>query len=504
MMSPKAAAKDAIRRVLSNKAATMRLSLQKKFIIVTFISVLLLTTTISIMASIKTQNSLYSATEKQGRMLALTVSSLIINELIYEMLGLVEEGGLIDNYMRDLYERSELDLNFVAVLDNNLKVISHNDFSEYGKRYSIPFIEQSLQSDDVAVRTLPASSNSAGALEFAAPLSIEGKRWGLLYFSLSLQSVEKEIRAFIELIVVLSCIALLVLSVLIYFLSRRFIKPIIDLNQAMAEVEVEMSEKEIPVSGSDELAHLTQSFNDMVSRIRTANEEMKIAHEKLLHSEKLATLGVLSSSIAHRINNPLGGLFNCVSMLRKKGEDPSFRSNYLDLIDEGLESIKQTVSQLLTSASPRESEVKRSEIAMVLAGVLKFLDYKMKRQDISLSASIKEGLTVHLAPHDLEEIFLNTMVNAIQAMPSGGSLLINAARLDGSIHITIEDSGVGISTGDLEKVFDLFYTTKKPDEGTGVGLWMTYELVKKYKGDISLQSVESHGTTVTIILPEAK
>lgn len=481
----------------------MRLSLQKKFIIVAFVAVLVLTATISILASFKTSNALYSATEKQGRMLAQTVSALIINELIYEMLGLVEEGGLIDNYMRDLYENSELDLNFVAVLDNSFKVISHNDFSEYGKRYNTPIILESLEKDEVAVQNVTVPEGEESALEFAAPLSIEGKHWGVLYFSLSLRSVEHEIRAFIEVIVVLSCIALLVLFALIYFLSRRFIKPIIDLNQAMSEVEVEMSEKEIPVSGSDELAHLTESFNEMVSRIRRANEEMKIAHEKLLQSEKLATLGVLSSSIAHRINNPLGGLFNCVAMLRKKGEDASFRGNYLDLIEEGLDSIKQTVSQLLGSASPRESKDRRSEINLVLSGVLMFLDYKMKRQGISFSKSIGEDFALQLAPHDLEEIFLNTMLNAIQAMPSGGTLHIDAVRLDGSVRIAIQDSGVGISKADLEKVFDLFYSTKKPGEGTGVGMWMTYELIKKYKGDISLESREANGTTVTFILPEA-
>jgi signal transduction histidine kinase len=437
-------------------------------------------------------------------MLAQTVSALIINELIYEMLGLVEEGGLIDNYMRDLYKNSEIDLNFVAVLDNSFKVISHNDFSEYGKRYNTPIIQESLDNDEIAVQNMKNLDGEDNALEFAIPLSIEGKRWGFLYFSLSLELVEREIRAFIELIVVLSGIALLVLTALIYFLSRRFIKPIIDLNQAMTEVEVEMGEKKIPVIGSDELAHLTRSFNDMVSRIRNANEEMKIAHEKLLHSEKLATLGVLSSSIAHRINNPLGGLFNCVSMLRKKGEDGSFRNNYLDLIEEGLDSIKQTVSQLLSSASPRDNEERRSDINMVLSGVLKFLDYKMKRQDIHFSSNIEEGLAVNLAPHDLEEIFLNTMLNSIQAMPTGGSLHVDANRLDDSVRIAIRDSGEGISLTDLDKVFDLFYTTKKPDEGTGVGMWMTYELVKKYKGDISLKNRKTGGTTVTFILPGAE
>ena len=218
-------------------------------------------------------------------------------------------------------------------MDNAARVISHSNFREYGKHYTDPFLTRAQESGQVLVR--PHRGESEGdALEFAAPLSIEGKRWGILLFSLSLADVEEEIRAMISQIIQHSILALSLLFLLIYLLSRRFIKPIIDLSQAMGEVEVEMSEKVIPVKGNDELALLTRSFNEMVRRIRNANEEMKLAHEKLLQSEKLATLGVLSSSIAHRVNNPLGGLFNCVGLLRKKGEDREFRASYLDLIDD--------------------------------------------------------------------------------------------------------------------------------------------------------------------------
>lgn len=482
----------------------MHLSLQKKFIIIAFISVLLLTVSTSFIASVKTRNALYNATQKQGRMFAQTVSALIINELIYEMLGLVEEGGLIDNYMRDLHKNSELDLIFVAVLNNNHKVISHNDFAEYGKRYENSFLLEAMQSDKVIMRWLANLPEKGKTLEFAAPLSIEGKRWGLLYFSLSLQSVEEEVRAFIYLIVIISCFALLILFTLIYFLSRRFIKPIIDLNHAMTEVEMEMGEKVIPVSGNDELAQLTESFNDMVRRIRSANEDMKIAHEKLLQSEKLATLGVLSSSIAHRINNPLGGLFNCVSMLRKKGDETEFRNSYLTLVNEGLESIKQTVSQLLHTAGPAAAEEQKSDIRSVLSNLLKILDYKLKRQEIEFSADIENNILVALAPHDLEEIFLNTLINSIQAMPAGGTLHVSAHRNGDMVKVEVTDSGIGIARENLKKVFNLFFSTKKPDEGTGIGMWMTYELVKKYKGDIFLESEIDVGTKVFFILPEAK
>ncbi len=477
-------------------------SLQKKFILIAFISVLVLALIVSFFVATKTSSALYNATEQKGRMLAKTVSVLIVNELIYEKLGLVEEGGLIDNYVRELYQRQELELEYVAVLDNNLQVISHSDFGEFGKFYEDPFAKDAQVAVDVLVKKTKHATSHTDALEFAIPLSIEGKRWGVLLFSLSLENVEREAKTILFQILSLTCMALLFLFVLIYFLSQRFIRPIIDLSQAMAEVEVGMVEKTIPVKGKDELSQLAESYNEMVRRIREANEEMKLAHEKLLQSEKLATLGVLSSSVAHRINNPLGGLFNCVHMLQRRGDDREFRKNYLALIEEGLDSIEETVGQLLWTAGKRDGEEKRSDVSAVLAGVVKFLDYRMRKQSILYTEALTEGLKIPVAPHDLEEILLNTMINAIQAMESGGRLTTTARKQGDEIILQIEDTGTGIPGDKLDKVFDLFYSTKKAGEGTGLGMWMTYELVKKYKGNIELQSTEGAGTTVFITIPE--
>ena len=480
----------------------MKLSLQKKFIIIAFLAVLALTTIISFLAAAKTRLALLHATEKQGVMLAQTVSALIINELIYEKLGLVEEGGLIDNYVRELYQRKELDLNYVAVLDDTLQVISHSDFGEFGKLYDTAFLQEARSSDGVIMRKTTNNERSTEALEFAAPLSIEGKQWGVLLFSLTLDNVEREIKVIILQIASLSILALCLLFILIYFLSRRFIEPIINLSLAMGEVDVEMGEKTMPVAGSDELSRLVESYNDMVLRIRKANEEMKVAHEKLRQSEKLATLGVLASSVAHRINNPLGGLFNCVRLLQRHGDDQDFRKDYLKLIEEGLSSIEKTVGQLLWSAAKREGEENRSHVSTIISNVLKFIDYRMKKQRISYAEQIANDLILPVAPHDLEGIFLNIMINAIQAMESGGTLEVVGQRQSGQVSISIQDTGIGIPQERLDDVFNLFYSTKKAGEGTGLGMWITYELVKKYKGNIMLESQEGVGTKVTFTIPE--
>lgn len=482
----------------------MGTSLQKKFILVAFLAVFAITAAISLLTAVKTRSALYNASEQQGRMLAETVSALIINELIYEKLGLVEEGGLIDNYMRDLEQHNELNIDSVAVLDDSYRVISHSDFREYGKSYDDQFLKSARDSGNLQVRSIPENVLRGDALEFATPLSIEGKNWGILLFSLSMKNVQEEIREMIFQIILNSILVLTVLFILMYLLSRQFIKPIIDLSQAMEEVEVEMSEKTVPVKGNDELAVLTRSFNEMVQRIRNANEEMKLANEKLLQSEKLATLGVLSSSVAHRINNPLGGLFNCVGLMRKKGDDEEFRNNYLDLIEEGLESIKQTVGQLLWTAGRRESEEQQSEVSLVLPKVLRYLDYRIKKQGIQYSQEIESELMLPVAPHDLEELFLNIMLNAVQAMESGGQLKVMAHKSESQVVITIEDNGPGIPEDNIDDVFKLFYTTKDADEGTGLGMWMSYELVKKHKGEIFITSQVGSGTKVSIFLPEAR
>lgn len=478
---------------------TNSLSLQKKFILFTSLAILALAGALGFLVATKNKEILYNSTEKQGRVLAQTVAALIINELIYEKLGLVEEGGLIDNYVQELYRRRDLDFLYIAVMDETGKVLSHNDFREFGKVYDNKLINRAQTAESVLVEKKYRQNVSHDFLEFVAPLSIGGKRWGYIMFEVSLEQVEHEARSMLLQILGIAFVGLMLCFVLIYFLSLRFIRPIIDLAAAMQEVDVEMPEKTIKVSGRDELAQLGANFNEMVMRIRQANEEMRQTHEKLLQSEKLATLGLLSSSVAHRINNPLGGLFNCVRMLEQRGGEEEFRKSYLELMKEGLDSIEQTVGQLLWTAGKRKGEAKDANVKEILAGVLRFLDYRMKNAAVRYEEDVSPDLVLNVPPHDLNEICQNIMFNAVQAMPDGGVLKVSAADSHDKIILKFADTGVGITAEDRDKIFDLFYSTKDAGEGTGLGLWMTYELVKKHKGDIQVESHEGEGTTITIL-----
>lgn len=475
------------------------LGLQSKFILLTTVSIILLMSIIGYLAVERERKMLYREFERKGRLLGETLAIPIINDLIYERLGLVEEGGLLDNYIMEIYNRQDMDLLYIAILDEEGRVISHNDIAEYGKTYFDPLTSKALKASTTIVQSLNHDGHKA--LDFGVPLSIGKKRWGTLKFAISLKRVEHEIASMIRKIILFTFFLLAVGFVIIIFLSRRFITPITQLANTMEKTRGDYLDVKVDVKGKDELAILGERFNSMIERIKQANEEIKKTHEKLVQSEKLASIGILASGVAHEINNPLGGLFNCLQMLKQNGDNPAFRERYLDLIKEGLERIEGTVGKLLWMARKGEHKPVKLNIRDAINEIYSFTEYRLKKNGIRFSADIDSNLYILVDPHDFQQVILNLFINAIQAMNNGGSLKIMGYRQDSKIRIDIIDTGIGISPEDLNKVFDPFFTTKSPGEGTGLGLWLSYEIMKNYNGEITVESEIGKGSKFSLLFP---
>jgi signal transduction histidine kinase len=529
-------------------------SLQKKFIIITCSTVILSMVTMGLIITRRESMIMHRDIERQGRLLAETLAIPIMNDLLYERLGLVEEGGLIDNYVTGIFNKKEINLLYIAVLDENGRVISHNDFNEYGRVYNDPITAKALASDSTEVQKFHDHLTYSAALDFATPLSIGKKRWGTLKFAISLKELEQEVLSTILRVTIITIMMLAVSFAIIVLLSRRFIKPIVELAQIMERAGGDrLDVRVITKSGSDEIARLGQSFNQMIDRIRDSNLELKSTHEKLLQfvgiienadermldvkvdikgsyeitllcqsfnrmidrinqsnlelknthdkllqTEKLASLGILASGVAHEINNPLGGLFNCVDMLEKMGGDLDFRQRYLELLKDGLSSIENTVGKLLWMSRKGENIPQDIEIKQALSDAFGLIEYKLKKSSISYKENIEAGLTVNLDPNDLQQALINLMINAAQSMAEGGILTINAFCKGSKVILEVSDTGEGIEKNDISKIFDPFYTTKAPGEGTGLGLWLTYEIVHSYGGEISVTSRKNVGTTFLV------
>ncbi len=529
-------------------------SLQTKFILITLIAVIILMIIIGIMITKREQSIMHREIERQGRILAETLAIPVMNDLIYEKLGLVEEGGLIDNYVTEIFGRKDIDLLYMAVLDADGRIISHNDFNEYGKVYDDPITVKALRSDSTVVQTFYDDTRGHDALDFAAPLQIGKKRWGTLKFAISLESLDREIRAAIINVIALTFVLLIAGFGIIILQNRLFIRPITDLAKMMEEAggdmldvkaaakgsdeiallgqsfnrmverirksnfEIKQTHEEllqfvgtieetggdvldvkVDIKGSDEIVLLGQSFNSMIDRIREANIELKKTHEKLLMSQKLASVGILASGVAHEINNPLGGMFNCLQMLEQKGESEEFRKRYFKLLRDGLDRIENTVGKLLWMSRKEDRKPDVVEIGKALKDTYGFIEYKMKKNNISYSENIEDNTYVVIDPRDLQQVMINLMINAVQSMKDGGTLNVKAFRDNSKVVLEISDTGEGIYEENLHNIFDPFYTTKQPGEGTGLGLWLIYEIVNNYDGEIYVRSEKDKGSTFTVM-----
>lgn len=476
-----------------------KLGLKYKFILITTIAIMILMGIIGYLAVEREKTILYTEAEREGRLLGETLAIPIINDLIYERLGLVEEGGLLDNYILEVFNRKDLDLIYIAILDEGGRVISHNNITEYGKVYSDPMTSKAIRAGSTLIQKF--SDKGHRSLDFGVPLTIGKKRWGTLKFGISLEKMEQEIVSTVKKIIVLTLLLLVTGFAVILFLSRRFISPITHLATTMEKTGADYLNLKVEVKGHDELAVLGEKFNDMIDRIRLANEELRKTHEKLVQSEKLASIGILAAGVAHEINNPLGGLFNCLQMLRQNDVNPEARLKYLELAKEGLDRIESTVSKLLWMARKSEHAPAEVVIKNVVENVRSFVEYKLRKGRIEFISEIPEDLHVFVDLHDFQQVLLNLFINAIQAMKDGGQLTVRGHKEGQMVKIEVKDNGCGIAQENVGKIYDPFFTTKPTGEGTGLGLWLTYEIIRNYGGDIMVESEVGKGSSFTLSFP---
>jgi len=479
-----------------------RKGLQFQFILITTGAIIVMMSVLGFLAVEREKSIRYAAVEKEGRLLSETLAIPIVNDLIYEKLGLVEEGGLLDNYIMEIFNRQDMDLLYMAILDEEGRVISHNDITEYGKVYSDPLTRNTLAADKTTVQRF--SNSGHHALDFGVPLSIGRKRWGSLKFGVSLGKVEHEVLGAVKGIVVLTFVLLFAGFAIIMFLSRRFISPITHLANTMEKARGDFLDLKVDVKGQDELAVLGDRFNGMIERIRQANEELKKTHEKLVQSEKLASIGVLAAGVAHEINNPLGGIFNCLRMLKQSGGDHALREKYLDLVREGMDRIESTVSKLLWMSRKAEHAPIDLFMKSAVENVHSFLKYKIRKGGIVFRNEVPDDLHFTIDVHDFQQLLLNLFINAIHAMESGGILTVRGSREKAAVIVEVIDTGCGIAPENVGRIFDPFFTTKPTGEGTGLGLWLTYEIVRTYDGEITVRSKEGEGSRFIMRFPERR
>ena len=242
------------------------------------------------------------------------------------------------------------------------------------------------------------------------------------------------------------------------------------------------------------------SFNKEVSR---ANRELRDTQEQLIHSEKLAALGRLSADIAHEINNPLSGIKNSLYLLSDSVSEN--KKGYLEIAEQEVDRISGIVQKLLDLYRPKKEILAPTNVNVPLDDILEIVKKQFANRSVRIIKDFDQKLPAVMASSEhLKQVFLNLILNAVEAMPEGGDLTIKTySRPAGSPEVIIEftDTGCGIPEEEIDKIFDPFFTTKKGGKGTGLGLSVSYGIIKRYDGIIEVRSKVGRGTTFNIILP---
>jgi PAS domain S-box-containing protein len=223
--------------------------------------------------------------------------------------------------------------------------------------------------------------------------------------------------------------------------------------------------------------------------------------QQLLTSEKLASIGLLSAGVAHEINTPLTGISSYVQILQKKLSESS-HTKILEKIDTQTERVARIVKNLLNFArNPSESTYFQTDLKESLQSIISLIDYKLKNLNIALEINLSPIKPIWAQEERLQQVFINIILNAIDAMPNGGTLNLELSKLDYLAVIKIADTGTGIEAQHLPHIFDPFFTTKGIGKGTGLGLSISYAIIQEHNGRITVDSEPGRGSTFSIYIP---
>jgi two-component system NtrC family sensor kinase len=349
-----------------------------------------------------------------------------------------------------------------------------------------------------------------------------GRRIGMLYvgyLEAPFASVKQQMLLAIGALVIA---AALLAGVLGLRLARAVFRPLERMDATMRAAEAgDRSARIGPLAGDDEIARLAGDFDRLLDTLERRSAELQAlnadldrkvaersaaltqAQQHLVRSEKLAAIGQLTAGVAHEINNPIAVMQGNLDLVRELlGPQAEAVATEIRLLDEQVNRIRVIVAKLLQFARPDEFAgfVDALDVNAVLADCLLLVRHEMKKSRIEIEQDLRATRRIEMNRNELQQVLINLIVNAVHAMPEGGSLRLTTEDGAGQgVRIRVRDSGVGIAAEHLERIFDPFFTTKKT-QGTGLGLSVSLALVRRYGGTITVHSAVAAGSVFVVSL----
>ncbi len=391
---------------------------------------------------------------------------------------------------------------YAFLVDREARVLAHPRFEPYG--------HSAAQAPDSSLNRLVRQMFDGhgrwgeyvfeGTRKVAAYAPIPAMGWAVAV-TIPAEEFGREARAIQTRVFQVVTVTLLVTLAAVGVLSYFILRPVRNLAAATRRIAAGDLSHEIAIHSGDELGDLTRSFNRMV-------QELARTQEELVRSEKLVALGRLSAGVAHEIRNPLNAMKGAIVHLqRRRADDPLIRE-YTQLVSEEIDRLSQFVTEFLCFARQAPPKRAPTDLNQLILSTQQLFEKKAQEDGIRFHNRLSPDLPLlSIDPHQMEQVLVNLMVNAMDAMRGGGDITFSTFFVRGAAQgdlrdqarIEIRDNGCGIPEEILGDIFDPFFSTK--ESGTGIGLPLSLSIVENHGGRMTVKPREGAGTRVTIELP---
>jgi signal transduction histidine kinase len=348
-------------------------------------------------------------------------------------------------------------------------------------------------------------------LDISKPINLGHEKLGGMRLGFDLDPIFNDMEEATFRAVAISAAIFFVGLGIIFIITHRMAKPIERLTLAAKRIEEGDLQHRVSIQRDDEIGSLAMAFDQMAERLFHRERELKESQVVLRRADRLSSLGLLTAGLAHEIRNPLVAIRTFTQLLPERYEDAEFREGFQGLALKEVDRICGLINDLLSFARPSKPKVAPENINDVVDNIARILESQAKEKSVEVVRKFGDDLPkVWIDREQMKQVFMNLILNAIQAMKEGGSVVLStrlSAKKDTEVireyvQVEIEDTGIGIPPENLEQIFDPFFTSK--DEGSGLGLAVSHQIVQEHGGFITVKSTVGKGTSFLVNVPVGK
>jgi len=453
--------------------------------------------------------------DESNNFIGILIGGILLNrnfEIVDKIKEIVHEG--------EVYKGQEI--GSATIFQNDLR-ISTNVRNEDGSRAITSLVSEEVY-DQVLVngkRWVGEAFvvNSWYITAYEPIRNIDNKIVGILYVGILKEPFDDILRNTILTFLGIALIGLVLIIFASFLMAKKIANPLRKLETVANQIATGDYKKEIHLEAPREIENLATSINQMAKELETEKEELeawgeklekkvqqrteeiKKIHSQLFRSEKLASIGKLAAGVAHEINNPLTGILTNASLLKDDLADDDPRKEDVEVIVKETIRCREIVKRLLDFARQTKPQKKLTNLNSLIDNIILLVRNQTSFRNIEIEKHVVTDFPeLMVDPDQIQQVFINLILNASEAMPNGGKLNIELNKSnEETVSIMFSDTGIGIPEHLKEKIFDPFFTTK--ESGTGLGLSITYGIIEQHGGNINLTSTPGEGTTFEISLP---